>query len=819
MTLTPVAPRSGMPAADDWLSRVLGHTSDMIIVVGPDTRVLYGNPAVARILGYEGCLIGELALDVCHPEDRTSVALGLQQRIEDGGSHAGTRYRVRHADGSWRLAESIADNQLHNPAIGGVVITTRDVTSETAASGALAESEARYRTLVERCPTGILIHEDGVIRYANPAALSGLAASASDQVVGRSTLDFIDPGFAAEGAQRVRATQQRGEVAGPAHLRAVRVDGVVIDVQITSMPFTWEGRPARQVVLTDITTEHRSRRALAASEQRFRSAFHDLGTGMLLADAVSGRLVDANRELAELLGYGHDELVGRYWQELVHPADRGADDELLDAKAGATTSERRYVRKDGAPVWVAVTTSEIDSGEQRPLLLAQVQDVTERKRVEAARSFEATHDQLTGLPNRVVLVERLTAALERAGTRPDSVAVLFVDVDEFKLVNDGYGHAAGDQVIAALGQRLRRAVRPGDLVARFAGDEFVVLCEGVQGQSAAVGLAERLFEIMADPVVIQGSEILLTASIGIAFGGDGDSGANALLRDADIAMFEAKARGRARYTVFDETLRGQSKQRLEIMQALRRALDREELRLFYQPIMDLPRDTMVGVEALIRWEHPTRGLLSPIEFMPVAEQSGLMVSIGKWVIEEACRQAARWAADPAVAPIVMSVNLSARQLTDPHLVDDVAEALGATGLHPSLLCLELTESAVMEDPEGAAEVLRQLRDLGASLAIDDFGTGYSSLSYLRRLRVDHLKIDRSFIDGLGTEGEDTQIVTAVVRLAHELKLAVVAEGVETEAQLGALRALGCDTAQGYYFARPQPAADLSKWERFPSSER
>jgi len=817
MTLSHVTPTDGIPAAGEWLSRVLSHTSDMIIVVGQDTRVLYGNPAVARILGYDGCLIGELALDVCHPEDRISVALGLQQRIEDGRTGPGTRYRVRHADGSWRLVESIADNQLRNPAIGGVVITTRDVTAEAATSSALAESEDRYRTLVERCPTGIMIHEGGVIRYANSAALLGLAAPTEDQVVGRSVLEFMHPDSVQAGKERVRTTQHRGEVAGPAHLRAVRIDGVVIDLAITSMPFTWEGRPASQVVVSDITAERRSQRALAASEQRFRSAFHDLGTGMLLADAVSGCLVEVNRELAELLGYAKDELVGRQWNELLHPGDGGPEGNRVSGDTGPTTAERRYVHKDGSPVWVVVTTSEIDSREERPLLLAQVQDVSESKRVEAARSFDATHDRLTGLPNRVVLVERLTAALERAGTSPDSVAVLFVDVDEFKLVNDGYGHTAGDQVIAALGQRLRRAVRPGDLVARFAGDEFVVLCEGIQGQGAAVGLAERLFEVIADPVVIEGSDILLTASIGIAFGGDGENGANALLRDADIAMFEAKARGRARYTVFDETLRSQSKQRLETIQALRRALERDELRLFYQPIMDLARDTMIGVEALIRWEHPTRGLLSPIEFMPVVEQSGLILPIGKWVLEEACRQAAQWAADPALSPIVMSVNLSARQLTDEGLVDYVAEALGDTGLHPSLLCLELTESAVMEDPEGAAEVLRQLRDLGASLAIDDFGTGYSSLSYLRRLRVDHLKIDRSFIDGLGTEGEDTQIVTAVVRLAHELKLAVVAEGVETETQLGALRALGCDTAQGYYFARPQPAKDLAQWARFPHS--
>jgi diguanylate cyclase (GGDEF)-like protein/PAS domain S-box-containing protein len=567
-------------------------------------------------------------------------------------------------------------------------------------------------------------------------------------------------------------------------------------------------------MIDDVTAERLAAEAIAHSERRFRSAFHDLGTGMVLAN-VDGTLLEVNRSLCELLGHTNEELVGSNWLDTVHPEDLPmvvtAAYRLLDREVVSSASEHRALRRDGQEVWMISTASLLEEEGGSPVFLMQMQDITERKRAEAELSFDATHDQLTRLPNRVVVLDRLKVALGREREGRESVAVLFVDLDHFKLVNDSYGHDVGDEVLVALAARLGDTAGPDALVARFAGDEFIVLCESCPDAAYATGLADSLAAAIAEPLVVEAGEVQLTASIGIAFGHDEDFDPDLVLRDADLAMFEAKARGRARATVFDDALRGRARYRLETARALRLAIERTELVLHYQPVVDMRSGTMTGVEALVRWEHPDRGLISPGEFMPVAEETGLVVSLGAWVLDESCRQGAVWAADPAVGPIVVSVNLSARQFNDDALVPRVTRALQASGLPPRLLCLEITESAVMDDVDHTGEVLAQLRGLGVALSIDDFGTGYSSLSYLKQFPVDALKIDRSFVDGLGSESEDTQIVTAVVHLAHALGLTVVAEGVETTPQLEVLRNLGCERVQGYLIARPQPAADLIAW--------
>jgi diguanylate cyclase (GGDEF)-like protein len=422
---------------------------------------------------------------------------------------------------------------------------------------------------------------------------------------------------------------------------------------------------------------------------------------------------------------------------------------------------------------------------------------------------QALHDSLTGLPNRTLLLDRLDQGLARLRRREGALAVLFADIDRFKVVNDSLGHGFGDRLLIALAERLRATLRPGDTVARLGGDEFVVLCEDLASADDALATARRMASGLDRPFRIDGQEVYVTMSTGVTMvtSSEAQSAASdALLRDADLAMYQAKANGRARWEVFNTAMRAGVVHRVATETALRRAVERGELCAAYQPIVTVAGRSIVGAEALVRWRHPDEGMVPPDRFIPVAEESGLIVPVGRWVLHEACRQGALWAAEGTGDPdaFFVSVNLSARQLTHPDLVEDVAEALGTSALHPASLCLEITETAVMEDVRTVASVLGRLKELGVRLAIDDFGTGYSSLAYLKRFPIDVLKIDRAFMEGLGVGGEDAAIVAAMVRLADALGLLVIAEGLETAGQLAELQRLGCWGAQGYYLSPPAP---------------
>jgi diguanylate cyclase (GGDEF)-like protein/PAS domain S-box-containing protein len=532
-----------------------------------------------------------------------------------------------------------------------------------------------------------------------------------------------------------------------------------------------------------------------AEDQRdeFRAAFDRAPMGVALVDD-RGVILRGNLALAERVGVDTDALSGL-------PLSRFLVSDPGDPPwpHGTTRVERRFLDHDGSEGWGLWQFSRVD----RRTWVMHVQDITLYKRAQSDLSWQANHDSLTGLPNRALFEDRLHRAIERRRRHPGAghVAVLFVDLDDFKVVNDSLGHEAGDRLLTVVAERLRNVVRPQDVIARFGGDEFTVLLADVSDEAEARRVADRLAAALHGPIVLDGQRRYVTASIGLSMGGDGDS--QALLRDADAAMYRAKEAGKARTSVFDAPMREAAVERLELETALRGAVSRDELRLVFQPVVSLPGGRVAACEALLRWDHATLGRITPDRFIAIAEQTGLIVPIGAWVVREACRVAATWPEDIAV-----SVNVSPRQLGTTDLPDIVHVALVMSGLAPERLCLEITETALINDADTIGGTLAALKALGVRLAIDDFGVGHASLMHLRRLLpVDTLKIDKSFVDGIVSDAEDSAIVAGVVQLAHSLGLVAVAEGVEHTEQAEILTRMGCQAAQGYLFARPlEPAA-------------
>jgi diguanylate cyclase (GGDEF)-like protein len=525
--------------------------------------------------------------------------------------------------------------------------------------------------------------------------------------------------------------------------------------------------------------------------------------GLVLAHA--SRLADATQELLDhgascvLLGLPlHAEFDP---VEYVHTA---APDVAI-VVLSATSDETEAIGSLRAGAQDHLHKSDLNSSILRRSVLAAI----ERKRSETQLAHRALHDELTGLPNRALFLDRLGVALDRSRRTSASVAVLFLDVDNFKEVNDSLGHAAGDRVLAALAERLRAMLRPMDTVARFGGDEFTFLFEELASEREVVLIAERISRTTSVPIQHDHGQVTVTVSIGIAMVGDPNIPPETVIREADAAMYRAKELGRARYELFDEASRARAMDRLELESALRLAVERSELRVHYQPKVSLDATPVVtGFEALVRWQHPERGLLAPDQFLPLAEETGLVLPIGEFVLDQALRQLARWrASNPA---LTMSINVSSRQLEDAGLVSTLAAALRGQGTDPHTVCLEVNETAITEHPELAARVFDGLKGVGVRLAIDDYGTGLGSLANLKLLPFDALKIDRSLIGDLSHDPDQAPVIGAIVELAHALGLSVLAEGVETEAQADHLRRLGCDGAQGFLFGRPVPEDEAEK---------
>jgi diguanylate cyclase (GGDEF)-like protein/PAS domain S-box-containing protein len=574
------------------------------------------------------------------------------------------------------------------------------------------------------------------------------------------------------------------------------------------------GNPTKMIgAVMDVTAQRVAERAMVESETVLRrtvEASHDAFIGT----DEDGQVTDWNPAAEELFGWSESEVLGRSLLELIVPhrrrsrtKGRAAELGQLMDDLGDRLVEMTVVDRSGRrfPAELSLITVEQQDGKH---LKAFVRDIAGRKAMERQLTTQALTDPLTHLPNRTLLRDRLALAVTRLDRHPGMVAVMFLDLDRFKVVNDSLGHDAGDELLVEVARRIKSVVRRGDTVARFGGDEFVVVTEPIQQRQVAVALAERIVAAVAAPLHVGEHEVQPSVSLGIALAEDGGAKADALMRDADLAMYHAKERGGERIEVFEPAMRSRAVARLEVEAELRRAIDREELRVHFQPVVSFAGQ-IVGLEALAWWQHPDRGLVPPADFVPLAEETGLAVPMGAWVLRHAARAVARWQA--TVAPgLQLAVNLSGRQLEDPGLPQTVAEILAEEGLDPPSLCLEITETALMRDAEASSRSLESLRSIGIRIAVDDFGTGYSSLFYLRRFPVQVLKLDRFVVAGLGRDPEDAAIVGSVIRLAHALGLEAVAEGVETPHQGAALAALGCDLAQGLYWSQPAPHEEIER---------
>ena len=813
-------------AAEARFRALVQNSSDALIVID-ENAVISQPPLGTRLFGYTPDeLCGRNALDLVHPDDLDFAATEMLKAITDPGYLATNAMRIRHADGHWVPIELVARSYFDVPEINGVVMNVRDHTERDAFASALRVSEERHRSLIANLPGAVYRcratppYDDEFVSEAI-ATLTGYAAEEFmrgevsfdslilDDHVGRTddelgvAIEHRRP-FVLEYPIRhrdgsVRWIAEHGQVTFDEHDRPDRLEGFMFDVT-SRVEAVNEGREVENKLANLIDN---------VPGVVFRCEATPPYRDIFLSDAIEdftgypASAFGGDIEIYDLLSEFHQQHI----------------DTEITAQLAAGDSyvvEYEMTHRDGSVRWIeerGTLIHDLDGGAK--WLDGVMMDLTVRKELEQRLAYDAAHDPLTGLPNRNLLVEHLDATLARTRRSDTHTAVLFLDLDRFKLVNDAMGHTAGDELLVHFTRRLNSVLRDSDLAARTGGDEFVIVCADLATLDEATAIARRIADVLGDPFTVQGRSVYVTASIGIAFA-EPHARAGDVLRSADAAAYRAKDRGRNRYEVFDEALRSATSAALEIETDFHRALQRHELFLRYQPVVDLASGTMIGAEALVRWQHPERGLLTPDHFLPAAEASGLVVAMGREVLDLAVGALADISVDalPSIA-----INLSPRELAQRDLVELIRDTLQEHHIAPGRLCIEITENAVLEELEHTIATLESIRDIGVRLAIDDFGTGYSSLSYLRRLPVDTVKIDRSFISELDGPEADTTIVSGIIGLADGLALEVIAEGVETEAQAGVLRDLGCRFAQGFLYAPPITLDQLLRRSRTAEADR
>jgi diguanylate cyclase (GGDEF)-like protein/PAS domain S-box-containing protein len=813
-----VTERKAAEATGRRLSAIVDGSGDAIFGTTTEGIVTSWNPAAVDLFGYTAEEIMGKPIALIAPADRAMEQSGMRDRLSAGGAHEHLETMRRRQDGSMvDVLITASSSRDEAGRVVGLSVIAQDITERLTAQRALEGSRRRLAEAQRTAQlgsfefdvvTGELAWSEEYCRIMGldittaPSREAFLATVHPDDapLVSRVWADAAERGLPIDLEFRIiRPDSQSRSV----HARAtpeIAADGTVIKVAGTMM---------------DNTEQVEADRVTRAAELRFEIGFEQSAIGAAIFD-LDGIPMRVNPAACLFFERPQEILIGKRWTDYSHPDEVPLGQAVLSRLAAGHDTfadERRYLRPDGAIVWALTHVTLVrDESDVPEYFFVQLQDITARKLMEQELAHQALHDSLTGLPNRALLTDRLVHGLARSQRSGSQLAVMFLDVDQFKMVNDSLGHSAGDDLLRHAATRIAGAIRPGDTVARFGGDEFVVVCDDVTIHEIEQ-VAERVLEALSHPCQIGNQEMHITASLGIAVA-DTDATPESLLRDSDAAMYRAKERGRGRVEVFDDALRLKVKRRMATASALHWALERDEFIVLYQPVVDLRTGAIVSAEALLRWRHPDHGLVTPQDFICLAEETGLIVPIGARVLEQACQDLAVWrricTTEGVPTSLSIAVNLSVRQMLAPDIAGLIGDVLQRTGIHPGDLCLELTESVFMEDVDYFGRTLAGLKAIGVDLSIDDFGTGYSSLSYLKLFPVDCVKVDRVFVDGLGTDPHDTALVAAVVAMASALDLQVTAEGVETREQLSGLKTLGVPRAQGFYFARPMPADAISK---------
>jgi diguanylate cyclase (GGDEF)-like protein/PAS domain S-box-containing protein len=779
---------------------IIGTMADVLFVCDRDGRIEFANAAAERVLGYAAdSLVGRQFEDL------------LATGEDDPFSESFRRRSIRNIERSFAGKDGLRVDLMmslapvvHHGEPAGVVILGRDMREQKDAEREVRRAVTLLESTLDSTADGILVIGDGgrVLTYNQrfaemwrlPADLletkddSGLIKNVLDQLVDpEHFLRTVESLYAQPEAESFELLEFKDGRRFERYSIGRAVEGIA-NVRV------WSFR--------DVTSRFAAEAALRESELRYRLLFEQNAAGVCVTE-VAGRIIDCNLTFASMLGYSRAELIGSQAGGFyAKPAQRTDLLSLLDDSRTLNSVELELRKKDGQSIWGLMNLTMV--GDR---IHTTVVDISDRKRAEEQIEFHAYHDVLTHLPNRKLFTDRLTQSISRARRANKPLAVMFVDLDHFKSINDTLGHEAGDELLLEMAVRLRANVRDDDTVARLGGDEFTIILAELRQPEDAVSVAEKIIKAVQQPLTISGTSIEVSASIGIALFPEDGADAESLLRNADSAMYRAKEAGRNTYQLCTDDMKRRAVERLSLETRLRRAITEGQLVLHYQPQVSLTTGAVIGVEALVRWNDPERGLVHPSAFIPMAEESRLILPLGEWVLHTACTQMRTWL-DAGLDVPLMAVNLSLRQFQQYDIVESVRRVLAETGLDAGALELEITETAAMQNAETTVEVLQALRELGVSIAIDDFGTGYSSLNYLKRFPITAVKIDSAFIRDLATSEGDAAIVSAVVGIARALKLRVVAEGVETEEQLSFLRRRSCDAAQGYLFSRPVSAAML-----------
>ncbi len=806
------------------LTQIFDQSVDALFIHDDEGSIADCNAEACRSLGYSredllAMKVGDLATPVPKSKGPLSGENPLWRDLVSG-----RRERVgfgfaehRRKDGTTFTVEVRAGAVVYEGR-RMVLASARDVTEREEATEEMGRLNRRNQMILDSVGEGIYgVDHEMKISFANPATARMTGHEIGD-LIGENAHELLH--HTKPGGERypfhecpVFETIEKGKFRRASNDVLWRRDG-------TSFPVEYSSTPTRDdkgevsgavVVFRDVTGRRRSERLLKEREERFRVLFQNASDVILVSDE-DRTIRYASPSAERVMGHRPETLVGTGVVDCIHPEDeerfRAMEAEIRKKRGVSPTMEFRLRHADGS--WhshEAIGNNLLREPSVRGIVF-NLRDVTERKVLEEQLTHQAFHDSLTGLPNRNLFMDRVEQALRRSKRKNKAVAVLFMDLDNFKFVNDTLGHELGDKLLTGIAQRLKGCLRLEDTAARFGGDEFTILLEDISGEGGAVRVAERVGAALSEPFELGGREVFVTTSIGVSLNIFGTERIEDLLRHADIAVYHAKERGRNRHAVFEPGMNAWAMDQMVLGNDLKRALEREEFVLLYQPKTLLSTGRIVAVEALLYWNHPERGRLSPNQFIPLAEETGMISAIGRWVLHTACRQTRQWKETLAHPPTRVSVNLSVVQLRSRKLVEEVADALRETNLDAGSLSLEVTESLLMENVYSAIDTLVELRKLGVGLAIDDFGTGYSSLATLKNLPLDILKVDKAFIDGLNEEGRDADIVRAIIDLAHTLGMSVTAEGVESREQFDLLREMGCEVAQGYFMSRPIEADEI-----------